>query len=687
MSVDPPIFRVDLRLLLELGERLISRDEVAVVELVKNAYDADAKTVNVKIDDKKIVISDTGKGMGKEEILEGWLTIGTTLKKMATRTELGRRVLGEKGIGRLAVLRLGKIITIRTLKKNGSQLELIMDWEKARNELQSNAYSPLSQMKAEMKEIPNKNPELFPDKQGTVIIIEKLNAVWDGPKINRLKVFLSRLVEPSLDERLPEEKRFGINFYLNDELTIIEPPQITKNPHYSLDVKVTEEGGVLGKMVFNLGIGKKGKEEPIKDRFITKLKIKGQSGEEGTLKYSEHGIGPFKFVLAVWDLDLASMREYKNTLRQWSGISLYRDGFRVVQPDVDWLGLGLRRVQNPTLRLSTNQIIGSVFISSDTNPNLIDKTDREGLIDNESFWILKGTIEYLMDIIELKRYSMRRTETLAHSRIFSYLDTTPLKQLAKTLSTDQKKELRGYANRLDKFKSMLGDWMLGRDRMATIGILGSKLLHTSRSALAKINDNYPLIEKYENNFEEPLRKRLHRMVEGGRMLNEIFVTLDPFLKYTSTKREEVNLKDIIDSLSFLFEPEFGNVGIKLNSKVSKSVTLTANPTDMYVIFANIFDNAIYWLKESENKEKTIDIRVIQDGNQITVEIADSGPGIPPENINSLFAPGFTTKPNGTGLGLSIVKDALDLYGGSIVASNDPILKGALFTITFPSKAS
>ncbi len=299
--------------------------------------------------------------------------------------------------------------------------------------------------------------------------------------------------------------------------------------------------------------------------------------------------------------------------------------------------------------------------------------------------MLKGTIEYLMDILERKRYTLRRVETLSHTRILSYLDTAPLKDLAKTLVPEQKKELKAYAEKLDKFKSMLGDWMLGRDRMATMGILGSKLLHTSRSALAKINDNYPLIEKYEERFEQPLRNRLHRMVEGGRTLNEIFVTLDPFLRYTNTKREEINLKEIVESLCFLFEPEFGNIGIKLTSKIPDSVIFKANPTDMYVIFSNILDNAIYWLKVSENKEKRIDIRVSQDEAQIIIELADNGPGIPAENIDYLFSPGFTTKPNGTGLGLSIVKDAVDMYGGNVTASNDSILKGALFTITFHLK--
>ena len=111
-------FRVDLRLLLELGERLISRDEVAVVELVKNSFDADATEVIIIFDYRGIEITDDGHGMNIDQINEGWFTIGTSIKKRDNYSPKGRKVLGEKGLGRLALFRLGKIITIYTKKDN-----------------------------------------------------------------------------------------------------------------------------------------------------------------------------------------------------------------------------------------------------------------------------------------------------------------------------------------------------------------------------------------------------------------------------------------------------------------------------------------------------------------------------------------------------------------------------------------
>ena len=76
-----------------------------------------------------------------------------------------------------------------------------------------------------------------------------------------------------------------------------------------------------------------------------------------------------------------SVSQVRGMLDNGAGISIYRDGFRVLpygEPDDDWLRLDMRRVQNPTLRLSNNQVLGYVLISSEGNPKLRDQSNREG---------------------------------------------------------------------------------------------------------------------------------------------------------------------------------------------------------------------------------------------------------------------------------------------------------------------
>jgi signal transduction histidine kinase len=667
-------FKVDLRLLLELGERLISRDEVAVVELVKNAYDADASTVKVMMDRNKIEVKDNGEGMDLGDIVEGWLTIGTVMKKRKEKTTSGRRVLGEKGLGRLAVLRLGKLTTVYTQKKKAPCYKIVMDWEKARRKLETRTFTSMEEMVIGVSQV---KENIFPKGHGTDVVIENLNISWEKNRIERLKIFLSRLVEPRADK----ETKFDIQFLTNGEVVKLEPPEVTTRPHYRLNVTVDSDGRFTGLIEWHI------EKSEGTDKVEGRIKS-WKTRDDETMSWktaSEGGCGKFSFRVNVWDLDVKELRGWKNDLRRWSGISLVRDSFRVVQPDVDWLGLDLRRVQNPTMRLSTNQVIGAVFISSDTNPSLVDKTDREGVLENESFSMLKETIYQLLDVLERKRYTLRREKGLSHGVIFNYLDTKPLKFIASALPSEKRKEIEEYAANLDKFRNMLEEWILGRDRMATMGMLGARLIHEARSALMKITDNYPLIEKYQDKFDSPLRERLTRMVTGGKMLARIFRELDPFLKFRGKRREDIVLKEVVTALEFLFGPELRKNDTKLENKIPRSIVFRANLTDAYVMLANFLDNATYWLKESKNERRIVEFRAQEENDSLTIEIADNGPGIDPENTDKIFEAGFTTKPGGTGLGLSILRDIVEFYGGKVEVSEDKKLKGALFRVILPLK--
>jgi len=675
MSHDAKSFRVDLGLLRELGERLISRDEVAVVELVKNAYDADASRVEVSLDRDRIEVRDNGRGMDSREIGDGWLTLGTPLKRKNTRTAKGRRVLGEKGLGRLAVLRLGSLVTIHTRRADGPCYRIVMDWEHASRQLERNRFVPIEEMDLEVATVGAGN---LGARKGTLIVIEKLRSTWDNRSVERLKIFLSRLVEPDVLGR----DRFNIHLSCYGKDEAVEPPEITRNPHYRMEAAVADDGTVSGTVGWNIGNSRG--SEPIQRPLFEKLV--GADGEvRAWSKAATGGCGSFRFRLSVWDLDAAELRGQKQTLKQWGGVSLLRNGFRVVQPDVDWLGLDLRRVQNPTLRLSTNQIIGNVFISSDENPQLTDKTDREGINQNDASAVLKAAIHELMNILEKKRYALRRGKVLSRGVIFRYLDTEPLRRLAREVPAKHRRGIEQYASSLDRFRDMLDEWILGRDRMATMGLLAARLIHEVRGALAKITDNYPLVEKDLPKLEPRLRERIERMVTGGRLLHKIFEELDPFLKFRGRSRQDVVVREVVSVLEFLFGPELKKNGIKLLNSVPARIRFRANPTDFYVMLGNFLDNSIYWLVDSKARSPVVEFRARETPEAVILEVADSGPGIAEDAGAQVFDAGFTTKPQGTGLGLSIVRDVVESYGGTVEASEDEQLGGALFRVVLPLK--
>lgn len=688
MTEKATIFRVDLRLLLEIGERLISRDEVAIVELVKNAYDADADEVNISIEPLKIEIHDDGYGMNYNELQEGWLTIGSSIKKQHRKTPKGRVVLGEKGLGRLAILRLGKKISLFTQKKGEICYKLSIDWGDIRYRINSSKkYTPIEKFEMNLEEV--HNPKLFLKGQGSKIVIENLNGEWNEGKIDKLKTFLSKLIDPRIEEKnmITEEKlksadSFKINFIVDGETTSLEPPDITKKPHYIFNVDVNQDGTYSIFIKWNLDKGSGNSE--IRG-VLTQWKLR----DGRIIKWNtnlEHGCGPFSFKINVWDLDAEELKASKVDLKKWAGLSLIRDNFHIVQPDIDWLGLNLRRVQNPTMRLSSNQIIGGVYIASE-NTQLFDKTDREGLLENEAFSLLRESVFFLLSQCEKKRFELRREKTLAKGTILQYIDSSALKSIALTLPDESKKELESVIEDIDNYKVFIEDWALGRDRMATMGLLGARLIHEAKSALALINDTYPNIRNSLDDVPEHLREKIKRMVEGGALLNKLFNELNPFLKFRQKQVHEIKISRVIDSIEFLFKPEIRRNKIVFNALLSDKIHFKASTTDIYVLLSNLIDNSIYWLSNSKQSEKIIDVRVVEEKERILIEVADNGPGVDEEFAELVFSTGYTTKPDGLGLGLSIVKEIVEFYEGTIIVERDSKLGGAVFRICLPFKGA
>jgi hypothetical protein len=571
-------FSVDLRLLIELGERLISKDEVALVELVKNSYDADATAVTVAIEPDKLTISDDGVGMDLEQLREGWLALGTSSKKKSPWTAKKRRVLGEKGLGRLAVIRLGKQARLETLPEGGHCRSLTMDWQKAASAIESGEPVPISAFKVSLED-----PSEWPSSgsHGTVITISKLDHVWTDDQVEDIRITLARLIEPSIDQ--PPD--FSISLEWQGVSQIVRAPEVVQHPHYTLRAHVDEDGRCVGQLAWNAQ-GRKGSEE------LTDIElIQDEVPQEAT----PVRCGPFDVAVNGWDLDSPELRGYKTKLKEWSGVSLRRNGFRVLQPDVDWLGMDLRRVQNPTMRLSSNQVVATVSIRSDENPKLIDKTDREGLVQSPESDLLKHLCGQVFAILERKRFALRRQARLTRKTLLSPLDTTALKVVAKAVPAANRQAIVDYAASIDSFRAHLGGWILGRDRVATMGMLSAKLIHSARGGLALITENYPVVEAELPSLPEPMRSQIERMVDGGRILDKVFARLDPLLRYRARQFENLELKVVVDEMIGFYAPEMKKLGISWENRVEAGTTVWANHTDWYVILSNFFENSLYWV--------------------------------------------------------------------------------------------
>ena len=125
-------FTTDAGLIDRLGRELVGRQETALIELVKNSYDADAQNVTVTLERRALVIEDDGTGMSREELITGFLRLASTLKVSEPRSRMfGRQRAGRKGIGRFSTQRLGQVLRLRTWTDDTSPgMELVVDWQK-----------------------------------------------------------------------------------------------------------------------------------------------------------------------------------------------------------------------------------------------------------------------------------------------------------------------------------------------------------------------------------------------------------------------------------------------------------------------------------------------------------------------------------------------------------------------------
>ena len=560
-------FRVDLNLLLELGQELVSKDEIAVSELVKNSYDADATLVEVSISEDSIAISDNGIGMSLDTVRDSWLVVGTSFKRRNIRSPSGRRVLGEKGIGRLSAFRLGRDISIRTRAEGEELVEMCIHLPErdAINEAEG-ASSSIDSFKVEV--LTQHHDYEFPMRSstGTEISISRLNSEWVDTNIHEIHDILARLVHP-FDTSIND---FQIRLYAFGKEEMLEPPEQLRRQPYSIDAEVSEFGEYSAKVTFPDENGK-----PSSGTVEGNFKLNcGGKRQNAYPDLKDGGPGPFKFRLYAWDRDAKELRGYVKTLDSYSGICLMRDGFLVVQPKSDWLGLNMRRVQNPTIRLSTNQIAGAIYISAEENTNLVDKTDREGIIDNRAFECLKQGVQQLMEKLELERYKSRHNRKLSKGNaLLDIFDTSPLRELSKSLPKDAGERVNKVADDIERRREEIEELILGRDRMATLGIMVAGFIHAGRNALAPITDAYPYIEAHLKQAPEELQHYISNMVEGGKELAKLFDGIDPYMRFKSRRETEIDMRAIVNMIAEFYSSQIKAEQIELKIDIDPTLHL------------------------------------------------------------------------------------------------------------------
>ena len=697
------IFRPKARLIKTIGEELISSDNVAVVELVKNSYDANSPIVTItflgNVKQKKqgriiqnylskegasIEIYDQGSGMSFETVKSAWMEPATDFKKK--NTNKNRKFTGGKGIGRFASAKLASRLELITKQKEGKELVVTFNWE----DFDKDDYLENIHIHWEERE-----PQEFKkENSGTLLRLKNLNTDWDTEKIRTLRTELSRLLNPIvpvedflIEVAIPDELNKDVN--LNG---IIERTELLNKPNYYIKGTITKEGDPKDFIYFSK---EKGKEEQL---FIETNKFIQSSMLKAPI------MGEFSFEFRVWNRDRDNLRnlgrevdfkygEVKKILDEQSGISIYRDGFRVLPygtPNNDWVRLDLRRVNNPTLRLSNNQIVGYILISTEENPLLKDQSNREGIVEGEAFDDLKEYIKLILNEVEQRRYQERErfqtSDPNADKNLFEKASLDTIIKTAKEKVPEQKELIETLEQKNIELEDVITNAQEIISRYRRLSILGQlidTIIHDGRGYLSKIDGRcYLILEELKEELlnKTEIEDNTNKIQKIRKDFSKLFERIEPFGGKRRGKFTNIVIEELIKDQFLLYNREISNLKIQYSISESNH-TMKIDKADFGIIFMNLIQNSIYWLANSD-KARKIEVEVSDSSESIDIVFSDNGPGIKEGTEQSIFKPYFSTKPDGVGLGLTIVGELVSEYKGKLMLIDNGPLEGATFKIMF-----
>ncbi|MEH6734787.1 MAG: sensor histidine kinase [Shewanella sp.] len=706
------------RLIRTIGDKLISGPEAAIIELVKNSYDADSTKVEIKItppsitNDGKITIKDFGHGMSYDNIINDWLEPATDTKNTNRTSRSGNRtVLGAKGVGRFASASLGKTIKLTSVAEIGSQYQtssLQLDW----SIFESNKY--LEDIEIDIIQQVSSDPE----NTGVLIEINDLLTTWDQKQVRKLIRELRRLATPQHGS-----SKFDIYLFLDDFNIDLEHPYNFDGPLLLFESNRMAE--VLQKhsnvetssnLIKAYSINEES-DYHLKGAFDTDGKFTGQftivrgdnlpiniTLDAPPLEYGELSCGPVEIDLKLFDLEKDSVEKLftrmgldysdfglnraRAIISESTGIAIYRTGFRIRpygEPDNDWLKLENRRVQNPSKRIGHGQISGSIHVSSEQDSNLVERSSREGLETNSSYERLIELITNVLIKIEQKRFDFRAkagisrkpTKNIDKARSIASLDSLT-KAIGNLAHEDQKplllkieKESQALTKTLDEIEA----YQRLLESRAALGMVVAQVIHDGRTYLDPISssaksiiNNTPYVLE-DNPKGELIRKYYptygQAILDGSKGLALLFKSLDPISGRRRGRPLEFSALDNINNTLNLSDELLIESSIEVEVGIDESLKLFGYSGDLQSALMNILHNAIHWLNSTQNDDKRIKIMAKVDNSVAYISIENNGPVIDEQDREAIFEAGFSLKSDGHGLGLSIAKEACKNSNGDL----------------------
>lgn len=685
-----------------IGRELITDRITALFELVKNCYDANAENVFVEFNEvsslssrSKIIIHDDGEGMTLNDIKNKWMVVGTDSKrkKIYSNTPYKRRYIGEKGIGRFAVDKLGGMLHIRTkTEKDEKELNIIINW---------NYYETLAEDdKLRLcTDIENKfyySEDLPTYKQGTTLEISYVRDYWTKQDIDRAYKELSKIISPYHSINPP----FNIFLKSTSDLDNFNnrPIKSSKIKYASLEFDID----------FNLKEDKQ--EELVFNQKKERIEIK---------KSPIYNFGPVK--IKFFHFNEKAKRDFNKAYGKQGyvidGIKIFRDGIITTpfaeneanrEKKRDILGIDKRLWHGAFDKISNNEIMGIVDITKEFNPKIVESTNRQDFIDNHEY---RGLKEFIIhQINELENYKLflreQKKEELETKLDFAVTDVKdfqkkldsltrknpklkdaiePIKSQAKELHSILKEGIKQQTEEKKEFVRKENIYL-------SLMSLQEYAIHIAHAVRTKLGAIKQYAEFFKNEFPNTKYEGLFieyalQMYQEMERLNNVISFMLSYAK-SNISIEEFDLKVLISNLFMdTYKTRFNAEGIGVKIHIEGNIIITGNKKFFEDIFENLIANSIKALNNTNNK--IIDVRGEVIGTAFTCFISDNGCGIEKDIKGKIFDMFFTTtaEEGGAGLGLFIVKTRIKALNGTIeVIDNLLKPKGASFKITIPFKS-
>lgn len=680
-----------------LGVQNFTNKESAILELVKNAFDAQATKLDIIFENNELVVVDNGNGMNSEDIKHHWMHIGKSDKdyEILDKDKNKRVLAGSKGIGRFALSRLGGYVHLYSQKNNGTDKAVlwVTDWNQSSLEEQDRL-----------------------DRCGTTIIIKNLRDKWNKSNIEKLSKYLSRTYNDDLMKISIcfERKDIPVKRYFVD-------PKLGYNCLSKIHLKYLSNDMCLTCVVDSDEFKDEAKQyceninlEYFQEKVDIFHELENDSigGSEEELQDSLKTLGDFSAELYFSLKEPASkevekfLYKYNNLLGKYlDGVILYRNSFSIssYEGTKDWLGLGKRSRKSPAAathptgswRVRENQLAGKVIIDKKINYKLSDLSNRQGLDENIYYEIFVKILDIGIATFERYRQSIIRkinkkntTVVETEKKVIDKVIQNPT--LIKELSKDEVNKFISEVKEFKKENSEFKKEITSTEErykydirilnvLATSGLRATSIaheMHNNRNSIAQNCDDiiealkqyglWDLVDSEErkkyaySNIPELLYK-------NKRVNAKIIAFMDTMLAEVEKDQfvaEEHNILELLTTIKSTWERDYAWIDIKLNLT---ETTCYVIPEDVIrVIFDNLILNSIQ--QNDDNNHLTIYIYARINEGYLEFIYEDDGKGLCKKYIDNpmkILEVHETSQKKGHGLGMWIVNNTVVMSGGKI----------------------